>query len=566
MSGLGHRLALWQAAHHRVSGFLSQPQPKAIGEPARAQHLLAGKLFFAGELVEIGPEQTLWDIDPPSPDFSAALHGFAWLDDLASLGAPEAMRKAQLWTIDWVVRNRARPANTWAPWLTGRRQTRWITHGVALMNGMDSDETRNFIDILGQQARVLGLTWQRTNPGLSRFEALTGYVHSATALAGMEAQLPRALRSLASTLDRDISADGTIASRNPEELLEIFALLTWTAEILRDGGHPEDPSLTAAIARIAPVLRALRHADGGLARFQGGGRGRAGLLDLALRQARLKPAMAQGPAMGFARLAAERVTVLADAAAPLLGRGSGRAHASSLAFQMTSGRDPMVVSCGAGVRFGPEWRRAGRASPSHSTLVLDGYSSARMARFGAALADGPRNVLCTSGTAGGASTLALSHDGWRETHGLTHLRNLALAEDGRQFAGEDNLAATEPADRKILDSVLQVAPDNALAFKLHFHLHPQIDARIDMGGQAISLLLPSGELWVFRASVPGAGRAAQLALAPSVYLDARHIQPRATKQIILIGRLSTYASAILWSFTCPAGTPKRRRRPSPMLL
>lgn len=270
--------------------------------------------------------------------------------------------------------------------------------------------------------------------------------------------------------------------------------------------------------------------------------------------------------MGYGRLAAGNTTVVADAAPPLLGRGSGRAQASTLAIQVTSGHDPILVSCGAGVRFGPDWRRAGRASPSHSTMVLDGYSSARVARKGAALADGPVKVGCARSVANGTEILAMSHDGWLQTHGLSHLRNLSLDPEGRLLRGEDSLAAIDPEDRRVLDRVMRFVPEQGLRFKLHFHLHPHVEPALDMGGQAVSLALPNGEVWVFRAQWPGSSRSMQLALAPSVYLDARHVAPRATKQIVLSGTITGYGGAIDWSLACPAGTPRRRRKTAPMLL
>ena len=64
-----------------------------------------------------------------------------------------------------------------------------------------------------------------------------------------------------------------------EELLEVLSLLNWTRDILNENDHPVPEPITAAITRIAPVLRALRHADGGLARFHGGGSGIEGRLD-----------------------------------------------------------------------------------------------------------------------------------------------------------------------------------------------------------------------------------------------------------------------------------------------
>ena len=59
---------------------------------------------------------------------------------------------------------------------------------------------------------------------------------------------------------------------------------------------------------------ALRHADGGLARFHGGGRGVEGRLDQALAASGVKPVstVRHALAMGFARMAEARTTVIVD--------------------------------------------------------------------------------------------------------------------------------------------------------------------------------------------------------------------------------------------------------------
>ena len=79
-----------------------------------------------------------------------------------------------------------------------------------------------------------------------------------------------------------------------------------------------------------------------------------------------------GLAMGFARLSGGRTSVIADAAPPPDGQASLSAHASTLAFELTSGRRAVIVSCGSGVPFGPDWRRAGRATAPHSPLEIEG--------------------------------------------------------------------------------------------------------------------------------------------------------------------------------------------------
>jgi uncharacterized heparinase superfamily protein len=148
-----------------------------------------------------------------------------------------------------------------------------------------------------------------------------------------------------------------------------------------------------------------------------------------------------------------------------------------------------------------------------------------------------------------ADGIVLSHDGWRRTHGLLHLRSLTLEQDGTLLRGEDGLAAMDDADRERLDRVRAHLPrDRALSYAIHFHLHPDVKAEIDMGGSAVSIQLDNGETWVFR----HAGHA-QLSLRPSVYLDANRLRPRATKQIVLSQRFTGYGTATSWSLAKPVG-------------
>ena len=537
-----------------IAGFRSQPQPRFAGSAAQGRQLMAGNLRLAGHFVVAG-DSLPWNVAPPSQAFAEALHGFEWLDDFAAAGDREARRVAQAWLMAWIDRYGKGSGPGWTADLTGRRQVRWITHALFLMSGLPRAETRRFYDALSRQAGMLARRWRRTSRGLPRFEALTGLIYSASTLTGLETQLRPALGGLARECAREIDGSGGIVTRNPEELLEVFTLLTWVAEVLRETGRDPDPAVSTAIARIAPTLRSLRHADGGLVRMQGGARGVPGRLDQALLASGVRPARVRGLAMGYARLGDRRVSVIVDAAPPMTGPGSYNAHASTLALEMTSGRRPVIVSCGSGSRFGPDWRRAGRATFSHSTLAIAGYSSARLAR-GALnedplrqdLMDGPTEVEVQEQQMETAEGVALSHDGWRRTHGLLHLRALTLEQGGTLLRGEDGLAALTPKDRDTFDIVRARLPAKSLPYAIRFHLHPDVRAEIDLGGNAVSIAVAPGEVWVFRH-----GPGATLSLEKSVYLDAARLTPRATKQIVLSARLTGYGSAISWSLARPTG-------------
>ena len=548
-----NRLHAWAAARARpATAFTSQPEPRSVGAFARGRQMLAGNFLFAGQLVE-APKTSIWDIAAPDPAFEDEVQGFAWLDDLAAVGDQKARLAAQGWTWEWMARYGRGRGPGWQPDLAGRRLIRWIHHALFLLRAQDGAASDAFFLSLGRQTIYLSRRWKAARPGLPRFEALTGLIYAGLALRGMEGHVDPARRALEREAAAQIDAQGGLPTRNPEELLEVFTLLTWAALALEEAEIETGPEHRAAIERIAPTLRTLRHADGSLARFHGGGRGQEGRLDQALAASGISHAQPEGLAMGFARLSTGRTSVIVDASPPPTGRAGLSAHASTLAFELTSGRRPVVVNCGSGRSFGPEWRRAGRATPSHSTLCLDGLSSGRLSHRkgrGDELEDAPRNVPVRMTHAPDGIRFQGGHDGWIRTHGLTHARTLELTFDGRAVAGEDMLLCLEERDKRRFDRAMDAKKLEGIPYQIRFHLHPEIEAQLDMGGTAVSLALKSGEVWVFRHD----GRQ-QMTLEPSVFLERNRLKPRSTLQIVLSGRAVDYASRIRWSFAKAQDTP-----------
>jgi uncharacterized heparinase superfamily protein len=548
-----NRLYAWRARKQpAASGFVSRPEPRTIGSFARGRQLVAGNLLFAGFLVE-SDTTGLWDVTAPDAAFEAERQGFAWLDDLAAVGDIRARQKAQKWVWGWIETHGAAAgfgaALSWSPDLTGRRVIRWINHALFLLSGKDRAESEAFYQSLSQQTWFLSRRWQGASPGLPRFEALTGLIYAGLALQGREELADPAIRALAQECESQIDAEGGVPTRNPEELLEVFTLLTWAAAALHEAGRTVPAAQIKAIERIAPALRTLRHADGGLARFHGGGRGLEGWLDHALAAAHVSGKHLDGLAMGYARLAARRTSVVIDAAVPPQGAASSNGHASTLAFELTSGRRPLVVNCGSGETFGLEWRRAGRATPSHSTLCLAGHSSARLAPADRTtgqelLVEGPAEVQIALEEETTANRFQGGHDGYLRDFGLTHARTLELSDDGRSLSGEDLLVAIEEPAKRVFSKMLDCSGTQGIGFELRLHLHPEVDSTLDLGGAAVSMALKSGEIWVFRHD----GNC-ELTLEPSVYLEKTRLKPRAAKQIVLSGRAIEYATRVRWTLS-----------------
>lgn len=259
--------------------------------------------------------------------------------------------------------------------------------------------------------------------------------------------------------------------------------------------------------------------------------------------------------MGYVRLSGGRTSVILDAAEPPGGPFCRLAHASTGAFEMTSGRRPLVTSCGPGRHFGHEWHLAARATQSHSALCIDGSSSSRLSsrRSSEALDDYAR-VTALQQAAGDGALVQMTHDGWAATHGLCATRELHLSADGRRLGGTDTLAPQSAAQRARLEALVAHGPGGdhpaGIAFSIRFHLHPEAEATLEAGGSAAWVALRSGEVWVFRHD----GRA-RLSLAPSFHLEAGAEAPRACQQIVLSGHARGEVTRIGWTLAKTRDTP-----------
>ncbi|MGY6634624.1 MAG: heparinase II/III family protein [Alkalilacustris sp.] len=531
---------------------------RSLGTPARGRALMQGRLMISGVALPAGGDDPWRD---PAPAAAAALHGFVWLDDLMAAGGAAAREVAQRWLAGWLADHatpRGAQTPAWCPTIAARRLIRWCHHIRALTTGPGQRNAGPLAGSLRAHGDFLAARWLAAPEGAERVETATALVYAAC-IPGSGRDL---IHTAAAALDRAsaeaIDSTGGLSSRNPEALLAVFVHLGWAEAALQSAGlgAPETMnSLQAARDHIAPALRALRHADGGLARFHGGGSGAEGALDLALadRGRRERPRL--GGAMGFARLAARRTTVIVDAAPPPPGPDG---QASTLAFELTSGRRPVIAGPGPGAVLGPQWARAVRATAAHATLALEGWSSSRLPSSlmrgtdaGGPLADGPAQVTLTREGAGSAAALVMSHDGWARSHGLVHVRRLALSGDGRTLWGEDALMALTPAQRRLQATT---ATDGT-PFALRFPLHPDVTPTLDAAGRLVRLGLRSGEVWELRADtlVP--------VLEPSAYVDRDHEGPRASWTVVLAGRTVGPAQQFGWTLAKAEDTPIGVRDP-----
>lgn len=502
------------------------------GWPGDAVHgaaMVDGDFVFVGQLVR-DPE-TVWWPDDVSDRWLAACHGFEWLRNLRAVGSDTARNSARTLVLDWIATQGRWKKLSWRPDVLARRVANWLGQTEFLCTGADDEFVSLFRDSIGRQARHLIRVYRFADAGLDRIICLRGLICASLALPGQNRRLLRWLRQLDHEIDRQILIDGGHIERSPAVQLAVLRQLIDIRDTLREAKAEVPSTLQTAIDRVAPMLRFFRHGDGGLALFNDSDEGEGWFIDVVLTraEARGKPLDA-APHTGFQRLTANRTLILIDtggAPPPLFDR---HAHAGTLSFEMSIGKERLVVNCGAYADDNAEWRAAQRSTAAHSTVTVEDLNSAVLLSSGH-LGVRPENVTVERREADGNSWIESSHDGYLRTLGVTHTRRLYLAANGGDMRGEDTLEGK-----------------GSHKFAVRFHLHPAVNASLVQQGSTVLLRLPSGGGWRLRAS------GGVTSVQESVYLGVRGEIKRAEQVVISAATQNGYGQ-VKWAFSRLATNP-----------
>jgi uncharacterized heparinase superfamily protein len=490
------------------------------GEPKRGAAILAGDIEFAGELVR-NPAPA-WFPPAAGPEWLAAWHGFGWLADLASAG-DEAREAARALIHSWLDESGAWHPIGWRSEVLATRVYAWIVH-LDELTGRDTDRPlrRAMLASLAAQLRHLGRTAAWEGSGAAQLRALKGLLGGLVAIGGSDRRIARVLRTLERELPQQIMPDGGHRSRSPSVQLEVLRDLIDIRAALRAARIETPAALQDAIERMAPILRFFRHGDRRLALFNNSSEEDGVLVDLVLTRSEAKGlAPAQAPQSGFQRLHASQSLVLVDVGRPPSRGFDQDAHAGMLSFELSQGRDRIIVNCGGYRGPKPAWRRLARASAAHSVLVVGDTNAVEIQADGS-LGHAPETVRCDRAEEDGHQWVAATHDGYQPRFGVTYSRELYLAPDGDDLRGEDKLTGRAGTE-----------------FAVRFHLHPAVEASLSADGGAAVLRLPNGAVWRLRAA------GAEISLGESVYLGAG--EAKKTQQVVLSGTTEPDGAVVRWA-------------------
>jgi uncharacterized heparinase superfamily protein len=515
------RLLRWRYRSATGDELLLAPPDLRAADPSFADEAASGSFGLAGFVANLNGRSP-FSVRPPSPQWARELHGFGWLRHLAAAQTEEAHALAHDLVGEWIRRRRRHAAPAWEPDVVARRIVSWLSHAGLLLDAVDRRRYGAVMTSLADQATHLSASWRNAPDGYPRLVSLIALVCADLCMSGHGRRLAQSERLLAAELERQVLADGGHLTRNPAVLIELLLDMLPLRQCFATRGEGLDRHVTGAVARMTAMLRHLRLGDGMLARFNGMGATERDVLATLLAYS--DGEAATGACGGYVRIVRGRLVAVLDAgAAPALPL-AGAACAGCLSFELSTGSELLFVNAGMPGPREASRRAVARATASHNTLCLGEQSSARLMRdarlervLGAPPLAHPDHVTCELREKGGGGIeIEASHDGYVEHFGLVHTRRLALDADGTRIAGCDRLDAAK--------GIVRFAWD--VPFAIHFHLHPDAEARVGPSPDTALLILDSGEQW--RLTAAGAA----LSIEESVHF-AEPAGARPASQVVL---------------------------------
>ena len=423
-----------------------------------------------------------------------AYHNFGWLRDIRDYGGAAGRILARDHITKWCQKHTRWHERRYRPDHLGTRLSH-LCFTLQWVGDSASDEfQQTLLRTLSFQTNILARDWQKLHDQHAQIKALRGLFIAQAMLGQNERDLPFLLEIIISKARACLYPDWGIRLRSPEAHLDLLRLLIEVKQASFILDMPPSDDLDIMIIHMANLCKLWRHNNGQFAHFQGGGESHATHIDEVLKRTGAKGKITpQAPHTGFLRLTAARNTIIMDAGTPE--PNAEFPAASTLAFEFSVGQSRFIVGAG---QYSPDKRLASALcrTAAHSALSLDNADSSDISQNRLAQV---QNV--EAGPAVGGMLAVGSHDGYSQSHGIIHHRQVYLTSDGHNLRGADRLEYTG-------------APGEIPSYAfIRFHLHPRVSAAM-LGDERILLKIHGQKAgWIFK-STGGSAR-----LEQSLYLD-----------------------------------------------
>ncbi|MDC9701457.1 MAG: heparinase II/III family protein [Alphaproteobacteria bacterium] len=511
----------------RITGLLLVPKDIRTADPTVGNDICNGHFCLDGWVcVTMGEENSVFTSVPPSVPWRNALLGFGWLRHLCAIDSPASRSRARGLIDAWFTSEGYRGLRSYEPLITARRIISWLSHSRLILEDAEESYHHHFLGILDLQVYFLIRTLPCVPHDHARLTCLIALNYAVLCVSGYEKSQPRFAHLLDQELSRQILPDGGHVSRNPGVIVDLLLDLLPLRQTFTSRNISPPALLLCAIDRMIPMIRFFRHGDGSFGLFNGMGVSRFDDMATVLAyDDTFGTSPDNARYSGYQRAGLGKSILLMDTGVSPPIDSSRRAHAGCLSFELSTGRQRLILNCGNSTGVGLKWQEAVRMTAAHSALTVNDSSSSSFLNYrclqamtGPVILSGPETVTVRRSDMPHQIVLDATHDGYRKRFGIICKRRLLLRSEGTELLGEDSF---EDVDRKKAE----------IFCAIRFHFHPDIEVSLVQDKKAVQLCLPGSEVW---AMAIGEG---EVMIEESVYLSGVNDFCR-TKQAVIYIRSS----------------------------
>ena len=196
-------------------------------------------------------------------------------------------------------------------------------------------------------------------------------------------------------------------------------------------------------------------------------------------------------------------------------------HVEPLSFELSIGKERLIVNCGSFTGSDPAWRSALQATAAHSSVTVNDTNAIGVAPNGGLFSKNLQ-VDVARQESDGNIWLEAFHTGYEHRSNIKHIRRIYLAADGEDIRGDDELIGAVTG-----------------TYDIRFHFHPEVRASLVQDRSTVLMRLKSGAGWRLRVN------GGLLSLDDSIYLgDGRNA--KRSQQAVISGSLGPDGALVKW--------------------
>ncbi|MGD8913110.1 MAG: alginate lyase family protein [Candidatus Thiodiazotropha sp.] len=416
-----------------------------------------------------------------------------YFDDLNAIDAPTRRAWHAALVDDWVANNPPGQGNGWEPYPLSLRVVNWIKWSLA---GATLPPTA--LQSLAVQVRWLTGRLEIHLLGNHLFTNAKALVFAGLFFQGKEADtwLEKGLRILACEVPEQILPDGGHFERSTmyhalalEDMLDLVNAATCFSFRLSPSQQLQVSDWKKQACAMHAWLRAMCHPDGDIGLFNDAAFGiGSSMAELDAYVSRLLPALhaateqasVEMPDSGYVRLTRGYAVALLDVAPLGPDYLPGHAHADTLSFELSIGKQRVLVNSGTSCYGTSTERLRLRGTAAHNTVVVDGQDSSEVwGGFRVARRAYPMELHTKHEADGSLSEVSCAHNGYYWLPGKpVHRRTWLMNEGGLT-----------------INDLVEGPGSTAEA---RFHFHPDLQVRFHDNRQEGMALLPNGTAVTFQ--------------------------------------------------------------------